>query len=211
MSKLFVFWILREAKQLCWARCTKGWDHPAAAPSLTLTPTSSLHSLSYSACSCSLVPLSLTLSYKVSLSICRRDTKMDGEAPEMGHTIDCATRWAASAAFDPVLPLFSSCEVPYPTRVWVCEGRGGLSGTVWQQMLLFGQKSERGLWLGGLAVSEHRVIFLSFFSLCLSFSVVASPQLCLPWRLSKRKCEGNGMMEYVSGARGFGLFCGRLH
>ncbi|CAG10974.1 unnamed protein product [Tetraodon nigroviridis] len=30
-------------------------------------------------------------------------------------------------------------------------------------------------------------------------------------KLGKRKCEGNRVMEYVSGARGFGLFCGRLH
>ncbi|CDQ79068.1 unnamed protein product [Oncorhynchus mykiss] len=65
---------------------------------------------------------------------------------------------------------------------------------------------------GGLSsVSAQSHFSLLFLSLSLSFSPSPSTQLCLPRRLSKRKCEGNSMMEYVSGARGFGLFCGRLH
>lgn len=73
-------------------------------------------------------------------------------------------------------------------------------------------KSLKGALGGGLSgVRAQSHFSLLFLSLCLSISVSPSPQLCLPWRLSKRKCEGNGMMEYVSGARGFGLFCERLH
>lgn len=48
----------------------------------------------------------------------------------------------------PAVAVPGSCEAPR-SRV-----KGGLSGTVWQQMLLFGQKSERGPWWwrrGGLS------------------------------------------------------------
>lgn len=121
---------------------------PPSLLSLSLTPTSSLHSLSYSSCSCSLVALSHSVikSFSLSFSICPWDTKMDGEAPGMGSTIDCATRWAASAAYGSVLPFLAPARLL--TRLeYVCV-KGGLNGTVWQQMLLFGQKSERGLGWG---------------------------------------------------------------
>lgn len=152
--KLFVFWILGEAKQLSrswWRWRDRGVGPPCSCPllsSLSLTPTSSLHSLSYSSCSCSLVALSHSVikSFSLSFSICPWDTKMDGEAPGMGSTIDCATRWAASAAYGSVLPFLAPARLL--TRLeYVCV-KGGLNGTVWQQMLLFGQKSERGLGWG---------------------------------------------------------------
>lgn len=60
-TKLFVFWTLL-AKQLGPWGGMEGWDHPAAASSPALTPTSSLHSLLYSSCSCSLFPLSFSAS-----------------------------------------------------------------------------------------------------------------------------------------------------
>lgn len=83
----------------------------------------------------------------LSFPICPGDTKMDGEAPGMGRTKGCATRWAASAAYGP-----RRCH-PRLLRgsslsAHVCV-KGGLSGTVWQQMLLFGQKSEKGPRVGG--------------------------------------------------------------
>uniref|UniRef100_A0AAV2L0V3 Uncharacterized protein n=1 Tax=Knipowitschia caucasica TaxID=637954 RepID=A0AAV2L0V3_KNICA len=84
-----------------------------------------------------------------------------------------------------------------PAQCWalvLCRGlRGGLSTTVWQQMLLLGQKSERG------QGREHTGVI--FLPLCQCFSELRS----------NRKCEGKAVMDYVSGARGFGLFCGRLH
>lgn len=155
-EELFVFWILGEAKQLSrswWRWRDRGVGPPCSCPllsslSLSLTPTSSLHSLSYSSCSCSLVALSHSVikSFSLSFSICPWDTKMDGEAPGMGSTIDCATRWAASAAYGSVLPFLAPARLL--TRLeYVCV-KGGLNGTVWQQMLLFGQKSERGLGWG---------------------------------------------------------------
>lgn len=135
---------------------------------------------------------------------------MDGDAPGMGcmkglyHKVSSLSCIRPSAAF-----LLARHQY-----ACVLGGCGGvLSGTVWQQMLLFGQKSERGLgWVGGLSrVRAQNHFSLLFLSLWPSFSVSPSPQLCLPWQLGKRKCEGNRVMEYVSGARGFGLFCGRLH
>lgn len=99
IAKLFVFWTLRTTKHLSRGDGMEGWDHPAAASSPALTPTSSsLHALLYSSCSCS---LSLCHRKFLSSSVCPRDTKMDGEAPGTGCTIACATRWAASAAYGP--------------------------------------------------------------------------------------------------------------
>lgn len=143
--------------------------------SLPLTPTSSLHSLSYSSCSCSLVPLSLSLFLSVVqfLSLfCLSPRHKDGwrrswnglhkrfipqgEQPQL-HT--------ASAA---------SLHAWHPYACVLGGGGGGvLSGTVWQQMLLFGQKSERGLgWVGGLS----RVRAQSFFS---PFSLTLALFLCV--------------------------------
>lgn len=154
-TKLFVFWILIEAKLHSRGGRTEGWDHPAAAPfSLShshLIPSFPLLFI-LQLQSCAPLSQSLTLSYKVSLSlshslsICPWDTKMDGEAPGMGRTIGCATRWAASAAYGPVLPFLAPARLLTQLE-YVCV-KGGLSGTVWQQMLLFGQKSERGLGWG---------------------------------------------------------------
>lgn len=187
--------------------------------SLPLTPSSSLHSLSYSSCSCGHVPLSLSCTLSLSLSVvqflplfCLSLRHKDG----WRHSWNGLHERFKPQGEQPQLHTAQRCFPPRPASVCMCFGgcgRGVRSGTVWQQMLLFGQKSERGLgWVGGLSrVRAQSHFSLLFLSLWPSFSVSPSPQLCLPWQLGKRKCEGNGVMEYVSGARGFGLFCGRLH
>lgn len=157
--KLFVFWILGEAKQVSGGGGTEGWDHPAAAPFSPLSSLSHSHLIpSFPLLfipqlqSCGPLSHSVIKSFSLSFSICPWDTKMDGDAPGTGFTIGCATRWAASAAYGSVLPFLAPTMLLTRLEyVCVCVLRGevgGLNGTVWQQMLLFGQKSERGLGWG---------------------------------------------------------------
>lgn len=175
-AQLFVFGILGEGKQHCRGGTTEGWDHPAAAPSLSpshsyLIPSFPLlFILQLQSCASLSLSLSFSQSFSFSLSsVCPRDTKMDGDAPGMGCIKGLYHKVSSLSCIRPAL-LPSTPGI----RMHVYWGVGGvLSGTVWQQMLLFGQKSERGLgWVGGLS----RVRAQSFFS---PFSLTLALFLCV--------------------------------
>lgn len=123
--KLFVFWILGEAKQLSRGGGTEGWDHPAAAPfsplSLSLPPhpfiPSPIHPAaavlwpSLSLCHKKFLPLFLYLSLR------HKDgwrSSWNGVHNRLCHKVSSLSCIRLSAAF------FSSCEAPYPTGVCVC-------------------------------------------------------------------------------------------
>lgn len=187
---LFVFWIPRQTKQHSGGGEMEGWDHPAAAPfSLShshLIPSFPLLFI-LQLQSCAPLAHSLTLSHKVSLarslslflylSHRHKDgwrSSWNGAHNRLCHKVSSLSCIRLSAAF------FSSCEPPYPTGVCVCEGgseRHSMATDAFVQ-----PKVWKGPWVGGLAVSEHRVIFLSFFSHSASLS------LCLP--LPSCACHG---------------------
>lgn len=54
------------------------------------------------------------------------------------------------------------------------------------------------------------VIFLSVCQYYPSAPASLPPQLCVCASVSRRKCEGMGMMEYVRAAGGWGLFWARF-